>query len=245
MTFPDTRPFCGQCGWAPDNSGLGDIGADLICDSCGADLSLYGFTSTPISTGNNSFYLGASSVLTTPHTADLEPATEVVLGVDVEPDDWGDGNILIANGSEVSAAFQVMRTARVAMHADTGFKNLSYTLGVLAGRHAFRVEIDITGVNLSALIDDVEVDTSTSAAATSIPATSDLLAVGSDKVGGNTFPGKYFSAQFKNSIAGADVLGLDCNDAAFPNGPVADGATFVSNGRVWTVNGANVLYVIA
>ncbi|RKZ85640.1 MAG: hypothetical protein DRQ39_06835, partial [Gammaproteobacteria bacterium] len=43
MTFPDTRPFCGQCGWAPDNSGLGDIGDDKICDSCGADLNLYGF----------------------------------------------------------------------------------------------------------------------------------------------------------------------------------------------------------
>ncbi|RLB67572.1 MAG: hypothetical protein DRH08_03320 [Deltaproteobacteria bacterium] len=43
MSITDTRPYCGQCGWAPDNSGLGDIDNDLICDSCGADLALYGF----------------------------------------------------------------------------------------------------------------------------------------------------------------------------------------------------------
>ena len=43
MTFERTVPYCGQCGWEVENSGLGDIGDDLVCDSCGADLALYGF----------------------------------------------------------------------------------------------------------------------------------------------------------------------------------------------------------
>ena len=44
MTAPFiTTPYCGQCGWNPDNSGLGDLDNDLVCDSCGADLTLYGF----------------------------------------------------------------------------------------------------------------------------------------------------------------------------------------------------------
>lgn len=40
----DTQPFCGSCGW---DASLQDKNADLICDSCGADLTRFGFTAVP------------------------------------------------------------------------------------------------------------------------------------------------------------------------------------------------------
>jgi len=36
----DSRPFCGSCGWDATRK---DLRADLICDSCGADLTRFGF----------------------------------------------------------------------------------------------------------------------------------------------------------------------------------------------------------
>lgn len=43
MTALDTRPYCGQCGWTVHNIFGGDANNDLLCDSCGADLTLYGW----------------------------------------------------------------------------------------------------------------------------------------------------------------------------------------------------------
>ena len=43
MTTLDTRPYCGQCGWTVHNIFGGDANNDLLCDSCGADLTLYGW----------------------------------------------------------------------------------------------------------------------------------------------------------------------------------------------------------
>ena len=39
-TLIDTSPFCGQCGWDTRMN----VGGDIRCDACGADLTLYGFT---------------------------------------------------------------------------------------------------------------------------------------------------------------------------------------------------------
>jgi hypothetical protein len=70
MTLPiaevSTFPFCGACGNMVTNpaSSVGDIGTDLYCDACGADLIAFGFV---VATGATP---GSPGVLT--------PATSVV-----------------------------------------------------------------------------------------------------------------------------------------------------------------------
>ena len=41
ITEVDTQPFCGACGWDAEAH---DLGTDLVCDACGADLKAFGFT---------------------------------------------------------------------------------------------------------------------------------------------------------------------------------------------------------
>ena len=70
MTLPiaevSTFPFCGSCGHMVTNpaTSTGDLGTDLYCDACGADLIAFGFV---VATGVTP---GIPSVLT--------PATSVV-----------------------------------------------------------------------------------------------------------------------------------------------------------------------
>lgn len=70
MTLPiaevSTFPFCGSCGYMVTNptTSTGDLGTDLFCDACGADLIAYGFV---VATGATP---GIPGVLT--------PATAVV-----------------------------------------------------------------------------------------------------------------------------------------------------------------------
>jgi hypothetical protein len=42
-TITRTVPYCGACGWDTTNQNNGDRGTDGICDSCGADLTAFGF----------------------------------------------------------------------------------------------------------------------------------------------------------------------------------------------------------
>jgi hypothetical protein len=70
MTLPiaavSTFPFCGSCGHMVtfNASSTGDLGSDLLCDACGADLIAYGFV---VPTGATPGEPGA-----------LTPATSVV-----------------------------------------------------------------------------------------------------------------------------------------------------------------------
>lgn len=250
MTFPDTRPYCGQCGWAPDNSGLGDIDADLICDSCGADLSLYGFTSGPPPLPTGYFVAadssGALNNITTPVTADIQLVSDFEMEVDLGLVDWaafagGDNALTVGGGADgyqlEFGSFGAI-TGRIWVAASQRNKAGPATGLAPNVRAKIRYSLAIASYDMVFYQDDVEVGTGTMGGTPTESQDAATVAAhlfGLD--GTDAVVGSLWGAKVMDGIGGTEVLVFNATDAQFPAGAVADGETFVSNGRIWTVNG--------
>ena len=90
-----TIPFCGACGWDHE---LQNKNVDFLCDSCGADVTFYGFSTVATAGIPGSFDAGAPSNFAALVSSGIvaSPLTAWTIGQDV---DLGDGTTAFWNAT--------------------------------------------------------------------------------------------------------------------------------------------------
>jgi len=195
------------------------------------------------STGFFTFSVNGDNI-DTPHTSDLSPAGGVYLYVD--------GSILWEPATANDVVGHSDGFAGYSMYVQASISSgvqLSYIMLPSIGTFKFQEPVNYTRhvVELilnhdcgtrEGFVDGVSVLADTFDPYSVKQPYGGTLIIGS--------PDAVIDGDFYRAIVGDEQYGIladmNADDGGFPAGPVADGSTFTSNGRVWTVHGTGVSY---
>jgi len=200
----------------------------------------------------------AGSYLSTPHTANLEFTAAWQVQASVSVADVLDPvgfRVLYSNRSAVGNGEDLLwawDTATQKMRASTrdqsAIQDQVSDPFVVANdeRHSYLAEADSSGWTYR--LDFGLVSSHVFAFSMPfVPNTDHEVRIGGSHLGGAPWKGNVWTVFVAAGVGPDldDLLNFDAGNASLPNGPVSDGSTFSSGGRVWTVHGDGVSFTNA